>query len=254
MSFLDSNISEINVPVMKPTQYVRVPTQATVTETGSKMTGWYDWLVNHVPGSIRKNVSSIFNTMKEKIVTLYDNSPVMKPTRYVKKPVRENVAKVSNEMRGWQDWLVGHVPDPIRNSVSSTFKTMRERIMGMYIPAPELVSNALRKRTEKWVIDGNGYKDPKIFLDGTTEHVERLVNNTDSIGKKVYTSLYCEMIRSDPETGVDTITTAHFRSKTRNIISEEDMTAKYPIMKSKILESLAEYQKLGSGWRIHSIE
>ena len=38
------------------------------------------------------------------------------------------------------------------------------------------------------------------------------------------------------------------------MISEEDVKNEYPIMKEKMLESLAKYQKLGSGWRLQSIE
>ena len=38
------------------------------------------------------------------------------------------------------------------------------------------------------------------------------------------------------------------------MISEEDVKNEYSIMKEKMLENLAKYQKLGSGWRLYSIE
>ena len=62
------------------------------------------------------------------------------------------------------------------------------------------------------------------------------------------------MVRTDPETEKDTFTIAHFSSKTHSMISAEDVENEYRVMKEKMLESLANYQKLGSGWRLHSIE
>ena len=62
------------------------------------------------------------------------------------------------------------------------------------------------------------------------------------------------MVRTNPKTEEDTFTIAHFSSKTHSMISEEDVKNEYSIMKEKMLESLAKYQNLGNGWRLHSIE
>ena len=62
------------------------------------------------------------------------------------------------------------------------------------------------------------------------------------------------MGRTNPETGRDTLTIAHFSSKTHSMISEENVKNEYMVMKEKMLESLAKYQKLGSGWRLLSVE
>ena len=119
---------------------------------------------------------------------------------------------------------------------------------------PILISEAIRRNTSKWIINGDGFKDPEVFLESTTPAVERLINSIDSVGKKVNAILVCKMVRTNPETGRDVFTIAHFRSKTHNIISEEDIKNEYLIMKEKMLENLAKYQKLSSGWRLHSIE
>lgn len=119
---------------------------------------------------------------------------------------------------------------------------------------PILVSEAIRRNTSKWVIHGDGFKDPEILLESTTSAVDELINSTDSVGKKVHVVLVCKMVRTDPETGRDVITIAHFRSKTHSMISEEDVRNEYPVMKEKMLENLSKYQKLGSGWRLYSIE
>ena len=104
------------------------------------------------------------------------------------------------------------------------------------------------------MIPGGGFKDPVVFLESTTLAVERLINSIDSVGKKVHTVLVCKMVRSNPETGKDTLTIAHFSSKTHSMINEEDVKNEYPTMKEKMLESLATYQRLGSGWRLQSVE
>ena len=119
---------------------------------------------------------------------------------------------------------------------------------------PTLVSEAIRRNTSKWAINGDGFKDPVVFLESTTPAVERLIISIDSVGKKVHTVLVCKMVRTNPETGKDTFTIAHFSSKTHSLISEEDVKNEYSVMKEKMLESLAKYQNLGSGWRLHSIE
>ena len=139
------------------------------------------------------------------------------------------------------------------------FRTIRSTLQNKLKKASKnvrsiLISEAIRRNTSKWIINGNGFKDPTVFLESTTPAVERLINSIDSAGKKVYTVLVCRMVRTDPETGKDTFTIAHFSSKTHSMISEEDVKNEYPIMKEKMLESLATYQRLGSRWRLHSIE
>ena len=119
---------------------------------------------------------------------------------------------------------------------------------------PIQVSEAIKKNTSKWMIPGGGFKDPLVFLKSTTPAVERLISSTNSVGKKVHTVLVCKMVRTDPETGKDTFTIAHFSSKTHSMISEEDVKNEYLTMKEKMLENLAKYQKLGSGWRLQSVE
>ena len=139
----------------------------------------------------------------------------------------------------------------IRNKLQSKLRKIQKQGKNL---RPRLVSEAIKKNTSKWSINGGILKDPRVFLDITSPAVKRLINSIDSVGKKVNTVLVCKMIRSDEATGKIVITIAHFRSKTHNIISEEDITTEYNIMKEKMLESLAEYQKRGSGWRLKSVE
>ena len=134
MSFLDSDVPEINVPVMEPVQHVR-PEPVQADEVNSEMSGWYD------------------------------------------------------------------IPKTIMESVSSAFRTMKKKVMGMYntpTPDPVLVKSGVKGKVKKWRVDGEGYKDPRVFLNNTRAGVERTINSVERT-KKVSIVLTCQMVRSDPK-------------------------------------------------------
>ena len=139
----------------------------------------------------------------------------------------------------------------IRRKLGSKLKKIKKS--GKNI-RPILVSEAIRRNTSKWAINGDGFKGPVVFLESRTPAVERLINSIDRVWKKVHAVLVCKMVRTNPETEEDTFTIAHFSSKTHSMISEEDVKNEYSVMKEKMLESLAKYQNLGSGWRLHSVD
>ena len=181
---------------------------------------------------------------------------------------RENQAQLRKETQKWEREIKkkekrqAKVLDDLKWRGKKKFRDIRRKLDNKLKKIeksgknlrPTLVSEAIRKNTSKWMIPGGGFKDPVVFLESTTPPAERLINSIDSVGKKVYTVLVCKMTRTNPETGKDTITIAHFSSKTHSMISEEDVKNEYPIMKEKMLESLAKYQRLGSGWRLQSVE
>ena len=49
---------------------------------------------------------------------------------------------------------------------------------------PILVSSAIKNNTQKWVINGDDYVDPTIFLNSTSHKVIRLINSIGSVGEK----------------------------------------------------------------------
>ena len=180
---------------------------------------------------------------------------------------RENQARLKKETQKWEREIKkeekrqAKVLDDLKWKGKKKFRDVRRKLenklkrikkSGKNLK-PTLVSEAIRRNTSKWMIPGGGFKDPTVFLESTTPVVERLINSINSVGKKVHTVLVCKMGRTNPETGKDTFTIAHFSSKTHSMISE-DVKNEYPAMKEKMLESLAKYQKLGSGWRLQSVE
>ena len=40
--------------------------------------------------------------------------------------------QVKNKLNNWYDWLISHVPKPIKDGASKAFKTFKDKIMGLY--------------------------------------------------------------------------------------------------------------------------
>ncbi len=115
---------------------------------------------------------------------------------------------------------------------------------------PELVSNAIEGNVQRWFVSGEGYKIPSKFLNHVEDGVREVVDKVDG-SKKVYTVLKCVLFKHNLKTGDRVFSDFHELSKTHTITNELGNT--YEEMKGKILESLAKYQKEGSGWRLYSI-
>ena len=40
--------------------------------------------------------------------------------------------QVESNLNKWYDWLINHVPKPIKDGASRVFKTFKDKIMGLY--------------------------------------------------------------------------------------------------------------------------
>jgi hypothetical protein len=117
---------------------------------------------------------------------------------------------------------------------------------------PILAKHAIKKKVKKYVINPKGVYDPSYFLTITENEVKTLINS-ETEPRNVRMSLACEMVRSDPKTGEDVSTTAHFKSKTHKLIGTDDTEETQGIMREKMLKSFSEYQRRGSGWRLRRV-
>ena len=117
---------------------------------------------------------------------------------------------------------------------------------------PILTKHALKKKVKKYVINPKGAYDPSYFLTITKDDVKTLINS-ETEPRNVRMSLACEMVRSDPKTGEEVSTTAHFKSKTHKLIGTDDTEETQGIMREKMLKSFSEYQRRGSGWRLRRV-
>ncbi len=90
-----------------------------------------------------------------------------------------------------------------------------------------------------------------MFLDHIEDGVREVVDKVDG-SKKVYTILKCVLVKHNLKTGDRIFSDFHGPSKTHTITTKLGET--YKEMKGKMLESLAKFQKEGSGWQLHSIK
>ncbi|CAB3999672.1 Hypothetical predicted protein, partial [Paramuricea clavata] len=74
---------------------------------------------------------------------------------------------------------------------------------------PILAKHAIKKKVKKYVITPNGNYDPSYFLTITEDEVKTLINS-ETEPRNVRMSLACKMVRSDPKTGEEVSTIAHF--------------------------------------------
>ncbi len=114
---------------------------------------------------------------------------------------------------------------------------------------PELNSSSLNENVQRWFVSGEGYTTPEEFLDHIGDGVREVVDGVDG-PKKAYAVLKCVLVKHNLRTGDRIFSDFHRHSRTHTITTRLGDT--YEEMKEKMLESLAKFQKEGSGWRLYS--
>ena len=46
--------------------------------------------------------------------------------------MRKSRPQVKSNLNKWYDWLINHVPKPIKDGASKALKTFKDKIMGLY--------------------------------------------------------------------------------------------------------------------------
>ena len=86
--------------------------------------------------------------------------------------------QVKTKLNKWYDWLINHVPKPIKDGASKAFKTFKDKVMGLYNRVTGFTGNETRikepkpfKPTEFEQAFGGAYRSyrvngrPKIDVD-----------------------------------------------------------------------------------------
>ena len=61
----------------------------------------------------------------------------------------KKLAKVETKLNKWYDWLINHVPKPIKNGASKAFKTFKDKVMGLYNRVTGSTGNEMRIKEPK---------------------------------------------------------------------------------------------------------
>ena len=166
----------------------------TESDISGTLGGWFSWLTTHVPSSIRKGVSDTFNTMRKKVVKLYSGKEEEEDQWY---DARENLSDEDEPL---------HDANPEEDL------------------KPVLTKQAMKHKARKYVITPNGDYDPAYFLT-VVEHEVRTLLEAENKFRNVGTTLVCEMVRSDPETGGEVSVEAHFASGNKQLFGVVDTDA-----------------------------
>ena len=57
--------------------------------------------------------------------------------------------QVKTKLNKWYDWLINHVPKPIKDGASKAFKTFKDKIMGLYNRVTGSAGNGMRIKEPK---------------------------------------------------------------------------------------------------------
>ena len=75
--------------------------------------------------------------------------------------------QVKSKLNKWYDWLINHVPKPIKDGARKAFKTFKETIMGLYNRVTGSTTNQTQRSTEPEPIEleqafGGAYRSYRI--------------------------------------------------------------------------------------------
>ena len=127
--------------------------------------------------------------------------------------------QVKSKLNKWYDWLINHVPKPIKDGASKAFKTFKDKIMGLYNRVTGSATNQTQQSTEPEPFKpieleqafGGSYRSyringrPKIDVDtffnrirkGPIELIKRELKTRTSA--RIQTTAWIRFVRDDEE-------------------------------------------------------
>ena len=158
---------------------------------------------------------------------------------------------VQRRITDFGNWLTGHVgPD----QTPQVLNEIVEHVRTIYPPRQPFEvresDSALRNFAKVYTIDGIEEVDARSFLDSVRENITRVLRENRQTKVKLIFKCYMER----PSTlGETVIKPAAFHSDNHINLVGTDEDAIYIIMTERILEKMATFQFMGSGWRFYSI-
>ena len=137
---------------------------------------------------------------------------------------------VNKQVISWYDWLVRHVPEPIRIPMSAACKRMKGKVMSLF--GQELTVEQVQSRR----IAGNTVAHFEIRNQVNTSPTDVFENANDlliqffreHLKTKIQFGLVCEVIRVNPTTGeVIDEEQAVFQSRQESIFPATDLDETY---------------------------
>ena len=158
---------------------------------------------------------------------------------------------VQRRITDFGNWLTGRVGP---EQTPQVLNEIVEHVRTNYPPRQSFEvreSNSdLRNFARVYTIDGIEGVDARSFLDNVRENITRVLRNNRRTKVKLIFKFYMERPSNLGET---VIKPADFHSDNHNNLEGTDEDDIYIIMTERILEKMATFQSMGSGWRLYSI-
>ena len=175
-------------------------------------------------------------------------SDALSGARRLASNITESVRRRVTDFGNWVTGYVGPEQTP------QVLREIAEHVRASYPPSPTLVvresNSAFRDFARVYTIDGIEGSDAQSFLHNARENITSILRNNR--GTKVKLIFNCNM-KKVSNLGETVIKPANFHSDNHINLDGTDEDEIYIIMTEKILENMATFQSMGSGWRLHSI-
>ncbi|XP_022800154.1 uncharacterized protein LOC111338012 [Stylophora pistillata] len=160
------------------------------------------------------------------------------------------------KVEDWGQWLK-ETSNTLRAAVDDKLKDFKQYINKLYKKDDhrfKLVEreSSLKQFTETYTIDGVGGYGPKDFLEVVKPVVINFLNTQKNI--KIEFIFRCEMVKKNIITDEVEMMIAYFNSSQKIVFQETDREEIYDECVEKMMESLAEFQRRGSGWVFNRVE
>ena len=76
--------------------------------------------------------------------------------------------QVKSKLNKWYDWLINHVPKPIKDGASRAFKTFKDKIMGLY---NRVTGSGNQTPEAQWSTEPKPFKPIECKLEDLTEAI-----------------------------------------------------------------------------------
>ena len=170
------------------------------------------------------------------------------PRRLASNVIPESVQRRVTDFCNWINGYVGS------EQISRVLNEIVDHVRTNYPPRQSFEvresNSALRNFARVYTIDGIEGYDARSFLDGARENMTSVLRNNRRT--KVKLIFKCNMER--PSTlGETVIKPADFHSDIEVNLDGTDEIELYDTMAERIIEKMATFQSMGSGWRLYSI-
>ena len=180
------------------------------------------------------------------------NVPVMQPTRYT--PKRKPAIYIKRSFNKFADWIIYHVPEPIKRKVNKRVEKLKTEIRNIYHRYNGLTLYEREAPMKGFLkthrIDGKKGYDQITF----TQYIKPKVIKFLSEKKKPFQVKFiftCKFRKG--VSGKEEYNYGHFHTNVERIMEDTDLGRIYIKMIAMCLEKISQFQNKGSGWQFEDV-